>query len=91
MDLNNITKKDVLTILIVIALGFIIVNGFISFKYKMQLVLLPCDKCLIDNPHLENCFRNSNPLFIINITNLTYGNSTMPEVVLIPIPNNITH
>lgn len=45
--------KFILIVIAVVALGFVILNGFIKFQFYNRIMSQPCDICLEDNPELE--------------------------------------
>jgi len=55
-QLNELTpyelSKFILIVVVTIALGFVILNGFIKFNYYNRVMSNPCDVCLEDNPEL---------------------------------------
>ena len=48
----NELARFILIVVATIALGFVILNGFIKFQYYNRIMSNPCDVCLEDNPEL---------------------------------------
>lgn len=56
--------KFILIIVLVVSLGFLFLNQFLSFKYKMVFVQKPCELCKELNPHLDKCFEEASTIYI---------------------------
>lgn len=46
----------ILIIGIVMALGLFSVNQYLVFRYRAEILSIPCDLCRELNPQLEDCF-----------------------------------
>ena len=62
---NNV--KVVLIIVIIIALGLIIINQFLSYIYKIELLMSPCELCM----ELGNVCYKPFTLEDLNLSNIT--------------------
>ena len=50
---------NVLVIVIVLAIGLLCINLYMSFRYKAEFLSTPCNLCLELNPLLNGCFESS--------------------------------
>jgi hypothetical protein len=52
---QQISMRKIIIILIVVALGLLIINQFIAYNKKVNLLMAPCELCLKENPHYYGC------------------------------------
>jgi hypothetical protein len=64
---NNSTAYDkakfLLIIVLIVSLGILGVNQFLSFRYKMIFTQTPCELCKELNPHLDPCFDDASTIW----------------------------
>jgi len=71
--IEKITKQHItmgITILIVVAIGLFIVNQFVSFQYKAQLLADPCYVCVEEHGYECQKFHQQLPGLKINLSNI---------------------
>lgn len=82
--MNDDIWMKILIIAIVVALGMFVFNQWLSYKYKAQFLLSPCELCAKVNPNqsqcVEGCFRiNANSKnYVINFTPVLENEKATP-------------
>ena len=69
--------QRVILILIVIGIGLFVINQVLSYYYKSQFLLTPCELCLEINNNLELCQKINN-INEINLSNITFSTEILP-------------
>jgi hypothetical protein len=69
--INKIDSKQIIVMLIIIALGLVVVNQTLSYFYKAKFLQTPCQLCLELNPQYDDCFMAYKGLYGYNIMNIT--------------------
>ena len=70
----EINRSNIITAIVIIALGMLILNQFIGYYYKAQLLKEPCSVCLEFNPHLSRCFEGRDDYGYLPKTELNWSN-----------------
>lgn len=64
------------TVLITVAICFFIFNQYISYRYKTELLMTPCEVCVKANPEWNKCYDYFATQQLLNRTKPFYANSS---------------